>query len=56
MAGATKIGIPSLIGFIAILVIPTALMGDDALTGTVFWIGLAIVGTHRFSHVVRLAF
>lgn len=43
MAAVTRIGIPSLLGFIAILVILTVFMGNDALTGTVLWVGLAIV-------------
>jgi Brp/Blh family beta-carotene 15,15'-monooxygenase len=43
LAAVTKIGIPSLVGFIAILVGLTMFWGPDALTGTVLWIGLAIV-------------
>jgi Brp/Blh family beta-carotene 15,15'-monooxygenase len=43
LAAVTKIGIPSLVGFIAVLVGLTFFWGPDALTGTVLWIGLAIV-------------
>lgn len=43
LTAVTKIGIPSLLGFIAILVGLAIFMGRDSLTGTVFWIGLAIV-------------
>jgi hypothetical protein len=43
LAAVTKIGIPSLVGFIAILVGLTVFWGPGALTGSVLWIGLAIV-------------
>jgi len=43
LAAVTKIGIPSLLGFIAILAGLAIFLGNDSLTGTVFWIGLAIV-------------
>ena len=43
VAAVTKIGIPSLIGFIALLVALTFFVGDDSLTGTVLWLGLAVV-------------
>jgi Brp/Blh family beta-carotene 15,15'-monooxygenase len=43
LASVTKIGIPSLLGFIAILAGLAIFLGDDSLTGTIFWIGLAIV-------------
>jgi Brp/Blh family beta-carotene 15,15'-monooxygenase len=43
LASVTKIGIPSLIGFIAILAGVTIFLGDDSLSGAVLWIGLAIV-------------
>ena len=43
LAAVTKIGIPSLLGFIAILAGLAIFLSNDSLTGTVFWIGLAIV-------------
>lgn len=43
LAAVTKIGTPSLLGFIAILAGLTIFLGNDSLTGTVLWIGLAIV-------------
>jgi Brp/Blh family beta-carotene 15,15'-monooxygenase len=43
LASVTKIGIPSLLGFIAILAGVTIFLGNDSLSGTVLWIGLAIV-------------
>jgi hypothetical protein len=43
LASVTKIGIPALLGFIAILAGLTVFWGPDALTGAVLWIGLAIV-------------
>lgn len=43
LAAVTKIGIPSLVGFIAIFVGLTVFWGPGALTGSVLWIGLAIV-------------
>jgi len=43
LAAVTKIGIPSLVGFIAILVGLIVFWGPGALTGSVLWIGLAIV-------------
>jgi len=43
LASVTKIGIPSLLGFIAILAGVTIFLDIDSLSGTVLWIGLAIV-------------
>lgn len=43
LASVTKIGIPSLLGFIAILAGVTIFLDMDSLSGTVLWIGLAIV-------------
>lgn len=43
LASVTKIGIPSLLGFIAILAGVSIFLGIDSLSGTVLWIGLAIV-------------
>jgi Brp/Blh family beta-carotene 15,15'-monooxygenase len=43
LAAVTKIGIPSLLGFIAILIGLTIFLGNGSLTGTVLWIGLALV-------------
>jgi Brp/Blh family beta-carotene 15,15'-monooxygenase len=43
LAAVTKIGIPSLLGFIAILAGLTIFLGNNSMTGTVLWIGLAIV-------------
>jgi Brp/Blh family beta-carotene 15,15'-monooxygenase len=43
LASVTKIGIPSLLGFIAILTGVTIFLDNDSQNGTVLWIGLAIV-------------
>jgi len=43
LTSVTKIGIPSLLGFIGILAGVTIYLGDAPLSGTVLWIGLAIV-------------
>ena len=43
LATVTKIGIPSLLGFIVILIGLTHFWGPAALSGTILWIGLAIV-------------
>ena len=43
LAAVTKIGIPSLLGFIAILIGLVIFLGKDAQTGAVLWVGLAIV-------------
>ena len=43
LAAVTKIGIPSLLGFIAILAGLTIFLGSNSMTGTVLWIGLALV-------------
>lgn len=43
LASVTKIGIPSLLGFIAILAGVTIFLDNDSLNGAVLWIGLAIV-------------
>jgi len=39
----TKVGVPSLIGFIAILTGLTIFFGTESFTGTVLWIALALV-------------
>ena len=43
LAGVTKVGVPSLIGFNAILTGLTIFFGTEAFTGTVLWIALALV-------------
>ena len=43
LAGVTKVGIPSLVGFIVIFTGLTIYFGPEALTGTVLWIALALV-------------
>lgn len=43
LTAVTKIGVPSLLGFIALLVGLTIFLDVDSMTGTVLWIGLAIV-------------
>jgi Brp/Blh family beta-carotene 15,15'-monooxygenase len=43
LAGVAKVGVPSLIGFIAILTGLTIFFGSEAFTGTVLWIALALV-------------
>lgn len=62
LAAVTKIGIPSLLGFIAILAGLTIFLGNNSLTGTVLWIGLALVWgltvphmwfVSRFDHRLR---
>ena len=43
LARVTKVGIPSLVGFIAILTGLTIFFGSEAFTGNVLWIALALV-------------
>ena len=43
LADVTKVGIPSLVGFVAILTGLRIFFGSEAFTGTVLWIALALV-------------